>query len=75
MPTPVFTSPAHLGHDGLVELLAGREVRCFESPERVTQIETALRAAGGYELREPAALIDAMHHNHPILRVKRQNQR
>ena len=53
LPTPVFTSPAHLGHDGLVELLAGREVRCFESPERATEIETALRAAGGYELREP----------------------
>ena len=34
MPTPVFTSPAHLAHDGLVELLAGREVPCFESSER-----------------------------------------
>lgn len=54
MPTPVFTSPAHLAHDGLVELLVGREVPCFESPERAIEIERALRAAEGYELREPA---------------------
>jgi acetoin utilization deacetylase AcuC-like enzyme len=52
--TPVYTSPAHLGHAGLVELLAGREVPCFESPERVTAIEAALQGAGGYELLAPA---------------------
>lgn len=55
MPTPVFASPAHLAHDGLVELLAGREVPCFESPARAVEIERALRAAGDYELRAPAA--------------------
>jgi acetoin utilization deacetylase AcuC-like enzyme len=54
VPTPVFSSPAHLAHDGLVELLAGREVPCFESPQRATEIERALREAGGYELHEPA---------------------
>ena len=53
MSIPVFTSPAHLAHDGLVELLAGREVPCFESPQRAIEIERALREAGGYELREP----------------------
>jgi acetoin utilization deacetylase AcuC-like enzyme len=52
---PVFRSDAHLAHSGLVELLAGREVPCFESPERVMAIERALVGAGGYELREPDA--------------------
>ncbi len=52
---PVVRSDAHLAHSGLVELLAGREIPCYESPERAVQIERALRAAGGYELREPVA--------------------
>lgn len=51
--TPLVASDAHLGHAGLVELLAGREVPCFESPERATVIREALLATGGYELVAP----------------------
>lgn len=52
---PVFRSDAHLAHAGLVELMAGREIPCYESPERAVEIERALRAAGGFDLREPDA--------------------
>jgi len=52
---PVIHSDAHLEHAGLVELLAGREVPCFESPERAVEIERALREAGGYAFYAPAA--------------------
>jgi acetoin utilization deacetylase AcuC-like enzyme len=52
-PTPLVASDAHLGHAGLVELLAGREVPCFESPERATVIRDALLAAGAYDLVAP----------------------
>jgi acetoin utilization deacetylase AcuC-like enzyme len=51
--TPLVASDAHLGHAGLVELVGGREVPCFESPERVTVIREALLAAGDYELVAP----------------------
>ncbi|HEX2766481.1 MAG TPA: histone deacetylase family protein [Candidatus Limnocylindria bacterium] len=51
--TPLVASDAHLGHAGLVELLAGREVPCFESPERATVIREALLATGGYGLVAP----------------------
>lgn len=54
-PTPVVRSDAHLGHSGLVELLAGREVPCFEAPERPIEIERALVADGGFALVEPDA--------------------
>jgi acetoin utilization deacetylase AcuC-like enzyme len=41
-PIPVVASDAHLAHDGLVELLAGREVPCFETPGRAIGIRRAL---------------------------------
>jgi acetoin utilization deacetylase AcuC-like enzyme len=50
---PIYRSDAHLAHSGLVELLAGREIPCYESPERAVEIERALSAAGGYDLRDP----------------------
>jgi acetoin utilization deacetylase AcuC-like enzyme len=43
--TPVVTSDAHLAHDGLLELMGGRPVRCHERPERITAIEAALAEA------------------------------
>ena len=43
---PFVASDAHLAHDGLVELLAGREVPCFESPARAIAIRRAIEAAG-----------------------------
>ena len=52
-PTPVIRSDAHLGHAGLVELMAGREVPCFEAPERAIEIERALATDGGFVLAEP----------------------
>ena len=52
-PTTVVRSDAHLGHTGLVELMAGREVPCFEAPERAIEIERALLADGGFTLAEP----------------------
>jgi acetoin utilization deacetylase AcuC-like enzyme len=53
-PTPVVASDAHLAHSGLSELLAGREVPCYESPERAIEIRRALEADGGYEFVEPS---------------------
>jgi acetoin utilization deacetylase AcuC-like enzyme len=46
-PIPVVASDAHLAHDGLVELLAGREVPCFEAPARAIAIRRALDEWGG----------------------------
>jgi acetoin utilization deacetylase AcuC-like enzyme len=63
-PVAVIRSDAHLAHAGLVELLAGREVPCYEMPERVIEIERALLAAGGYALTGPSAFGDE-----PILAV------
>ncbi|HEX6474913.1 MAG TPA: histone deacetylase family protein [Candidatus Limnocylindria bacterium] len=64
-PTTVVRSDAHLGHTGLVELMAGREVPCFEAPERAIEIERALAADGGFTLVEPEAFgadpISAVH--------------
>ncbi len=51
--TPLVASDDHLGHSGLVELLAGREVPCFEAPERATVIRDALLATGAYDLVAP----------------------
>ena len=51
--TPLVASDAHLAHTGLVELLAGREVPCYESPERATVIREALVATGSYEHVSP----------------------
>jgi acetoin utilization deacetylase AcuC-like enzyme len=53
--TPVFRSDAHLAHTGLIELQGGREIECFERPERAIHIEAALVADGGFELFEPDA--------------------
>jgi len=44
-PIAVVTSDAHLAHDGLVEIMGGRPVPCFERPERITAIEVALAGA------------------------------
>jgi acetoin utilization deacetylase AcuC-like enzyme len=50
----VVASDAHLAHDGLVELVAGREVPCFEAPARAIEIRRALEARGGYAVAEPS---------------------
>jgi len=52
-PTPLIASDDHLAHDGLIELLGGREVPCYESPERATAIRAALLATGTYALEAP----------------------
>ncbi len=52
-PTPLIASDDHLAHDGLIELLAGREIPCYESPERATAIRAALLATGTYALEAP----------------------
>jgi acetoin utilization deacetylase AcuC-like enzyme len=51
--TPVIRSDAHLAHAGLIELMAGSPIPCYEAPERAIQIEAALAADGGFELLEP----------------------
>ena len=51
--TPLVASDVHLAHSGLIELVGGREVPCFESPERATVIREALLATGDYELVAP----------------------
>ena len=63
-PVPVIRSDAHLAHSGLVELAAGREIPCWEAPERVTAIEDALRAAPGFVFEAPTE-----HGRGPILAV------
>ena len=52
-PTVVYRSDAHLAHAGLVELMAGREIPCWESPQRTIEIERALAADGTYAFQEP----------------------
>lgn len=54
-PTPLVASDEHLAHDGLIELVGGREVPCFEAPERATVIRDALLETGDYELVAPEA--------------------
>jgi len=51
--TPLIASDAHLAHTGLVELYAGKEIPCFESPERATAIGDALLASGEYRFEAP----------------------
>jgi acetoin utilization deacetylase AcuC-like enzyme len=63
-PTPVIRSDAHLAHTGLIELIGGSEIPCWESPERAVAIETALRAAGSFTFEQPAS-----HGREPILAV------
>lgn len=54
-PTPLVGSDAHLAHAGLVELLAGLEVACYEAPERAIAIRDALLATGDHVLVPPEA--------------------
>jgi acetoin utilization deacetylase AcuC-like enzyme len=63
-PIPVVHSDAHLAHAGLIELAGGREIPCFEAPERVLAIEAALRADGGFAFEAPTD-----HGREPILAV------
>ncbi|MGH2401782.1 MAG: histone deacetylase family protein [Candidatus Limnocylindria bacterium] len=51
--TPLIASDDHLAHSGLIELYAGQEIPCYESPERATAIRTALMATGDYVLVAP----------------------
>ena len=65
MPTPVIASDAHLAHDGLIELVRGAPVACYESPARAVEIERTLRAVEGYAFEPPVehrmAAITAVH--------------
>lgn len=61
---PVVRSDAHLAHAGLVELVGGRAIPCWESPERARAIEAALRADGGFAFEAPSE-----HGREPILAV------
>ncbi|MGH2382113.1 MAG: histone deacetylase family protein [Candidatus Limnocylindria bacterium] len=54
-PTPLIASDDHLAHAGLIELVAGREVPCYESPDRAIVIRDALLATGDYVLEPPEA--------------------
>ncbi len=63
-PIPVIHSNAHLAHAGLIELSGGREIPCWESPERVLAIEAALGGAGGFAFEAPTE-----HGREPILAV------
>jgi len=49
----VVTSPAHRAHDGLIEVMGGRPVPCFEKPERISALERALTETGEYRLLPP----------------------
>ena len=51
--TPLVASDDHLGHSGLIELVGGDPVACFESPQRATAIRDALLATGEHELHAP----------------------
>jgi len=53
MPIPLIASDDHLAHDGLVELVAGQPVPCYESPERATVIRDALLATRDYVIEAP----------------------
>jgi acetoin utilization deacetylase AcuC-like enzyme len=57
--TSVVRSDAHLGHTGLIELMGGHEVPCYETPARAVEIERALAADGGFAFREPDAFDDS----------------
>lgn len=52
-PTPLIASDDHLVHDGLVEVFAGFQIPCFESPERAIAIREALLASGDFHLEAP----------------------
>ncbi len=50
---PVVASEAHLAHDGLLEVLGGREMACYERPARALAIQAALAADDAFALSEP----------------------
>jgi acetoin utilization deacetylase AcuC-like enzyme len=54
----VIRSDSHLAHAGLIELSAGLEIPCYETPERAVEIERALAADGGFVVEEPDAFGD-----------------
>ena len=62
--TPVIHSDVHLAHAGLIELSGGREIPCWESPERAIAIEAALRESHGFAFEAPTE-----HGREPILAV------
>jgi acetoin utilization deacetylase AcuC-like enzyme len=51
--TPLIASDDHLAHGGLIELYAGQEIPCHESPERAIVIRDALLVTGDYVLQPP----------------------
>ena len=51
----MVSSPAHLAHDGLVEVQRGAVIPCYEQPARITEIERALAGLDGYRIGEPTA--------------------
>ena len=61
----MVSSPAHLAHDGLIEVMGGRPVPCFEKPERITAIEQAMAEVTRHRLLPPSdhgmAPITAVH--------------
>lgn len=61
---PVVYSDVHLAHDGLIELLAGREIPCFESPDRALAILDALQRDRRFAVQSPIE-----HGLEPILAV------
>jgi len=63
-PIPVIRSEAHLAHAGLIELSGGREIPCWESPDRVLAIEAALHEDDGFAFDAPVE-----HGPEPILAV------
>ncbi len=63
-PVHVIRSDAHLAHTGLIELAGGREIPCYESPDRAVAIEAALQSDGGFAFEAPTE-----HGREPILAV------
>ncbi|MDQ4034542.1 MAG: histone deacetylase family protein [Chloroflexota bacterium] len=51
--TPLIASDDHLAHSGLIELASGREIPCYETPDRAIVIREALLADGRFSLAAP----------------------
>ena len=49
----VVYSETHLAHDGLIELVAGREIACYESPDRALAILRALQRDPRFAIQSP----------------------
>ena len=52
-PIPAFHSDAHLAHAGLLEVMGGRPIPCWEMPERAVEIRAALAADASFHLTDP----------------------